>query len=71
MPGPPEPGAGRIVALVLSRAAAGLGGALAGMGLVHLVIAGNLWGLALLLPGLALFLMGIRQAARLAGNRNE
>lgn len=65
--GPSEPGTARIIALVLSRAAAGLGGALGGMGLVHLVIAGNPWGLALLLPGLALFLFGIRQAARLAG----
>lgn len=71
MAGPPEPGVGRILALVLSRAAAGLGGALAGMGLVHLVIADNPWGLALLLPGLALFLYGIRRAARLAENRNE
>lgn len=63
----PSPGARRIVARVLSRAAAGLGGALAGMGLVHLVIAANPWGLALLLPGLALFLGGVHHAARLAG----
>jgi hypothetical protein len=66
---PPEDGPLRTVALVLSRAAAGLGGALAGMGLVHLVVAGNPWGLALLLPGLALLLGGIHYAARQSGPR--
>ncbi|MFB9068069.1 hypothetical protein [Pseudofulvimonas gallinarii] len=68
-PEPSGPGLRRVLALVLSRAAAGLGGALAGMGLVHLVLAGNPWGLALMVPGLLLFLVGIRQAARLSGPR--
>ncbi len=68
-PDQPDPGIRRLLALALSRAAAGLGGALAGMGLVHVVMAGNPWGLALMLPGLVLFLVGIRQAARLAGPR--
>lgn len=63
---PHDEGPLRTIALVLSRAAAGLGGSLAGMGFVHLVVAGNPWGIALLLPGLALLLLGIRQAARLA-----
>lgn len=56
---------GRLLALVLSRAAAGLGGALAGIGIVHVLMAGNLWGLPPLIVGLALLLYGIRQAARL------
>lgn len=58
--------AGRIVALVLTRAAAGLGGALGGIGLVHLVFTGNPWGVPVLVGGVALMLYGIRQAARLA-----
>ena len=57
----------RLVALALTRAAAGFGGALAGMGLVHIVSTGNPWGIVLLGCGLALLLAGVRHAARLAG----
>jgi fatty acid desaturase len=71
MADPLEPGVGRIIALVVSRAAAGLGGALAGIGLVHLVIAGNPWGLVLLVVGLGLFLGGIHHAARLSADREH
>ncbi len=68
-----------MLALALTRAAAGLGGALAGMGLVHVVSTGNPWGIVLLAGGLALLLYGVRHAARLAeggaekkqGARNE
>lgn len=56
-------GVERLLALVLTRAAAGLGGALAGVGLVHLVLAGNLWGVPVLVVGLWLLWSGIRKAA--------
>jgi hypothetical protein len=63
-----EPQTRRLLALLLTRAAAGLGGALAGIGLVHIAIAGNPWGIPLLAIGLVMLLQGIRHAARL-GNR--
>lgn len=56
----------RLIALALTRAAAGFGGALAGMGLVHIVSTGNPWGIGLLAGGLGLLLYGVRHAARLA-----
>lgn len=60
-----DPATRRIVLLLLTRAAAGLGGALAGIGLVHIALAGNPWGIPVLVVGLALLLLGIREAARL------
>lgn len=63
-----EPQTRRLLALLLTRAAAGLGGALAGIGLVHIAVAGNPWGVPLLVIGLAMLVQGIRHAARL-GNR--
>lgn len=62
----------RLVALVLTRAAAGLGGALGGIGLVHLVFTANPWAIPVLVGGVALMLYGIREAARMArGAENE
>jgi hypothetical protein len=60
-----EPQTRRLLALLLTRAAAGLGGALAGIGLVHIAIAGNPWGIPLLAIGLVMLLQGIRHATRL------
>ncbi len=59
--------------LALTRAAAGFGGAVAGMGLVHVVTTGNPWGILLLAGGLALLIWGVRRAADLAvaGAGNE
>jgi hypothetical protein len=60
-----EPQTRRLLALLLTRAAAGLGGALAGIGLVHIAVAGNPWGIPLLVIGLVMLLQGIRRAAQL------
>lgn len=57
---------GRLIALVLTRAAAGLGGALGGIGLVHLIYTANPWAIPVLLVGIALLLWGVRTAARMA-----
>ncbi len=57
---------GPLLELALTRAAAGLGGALAGIGLVHVAVAGNPWGIPVLAVGLVLLLHGIRRAAQLA-----
>lgn len=59
---------GYLLALILSRAAAGLGGALCGIGLVHLVMADNPWGAPVLAGGLVLLLHGIYWGARLSGH---
>lgn len=63
----------RLIMLALTRAAAGFGGAVAGMGLVHVVKTGNPWGILLLAGGLALLIWGVRRAAHLAdtGSANE
>ena len=58
---------GRLIALLLTRVAAGLGGFIAGTGVVHALLAGNSYGIILLIGGLALLLYGVRQAARLSG----
>lgn len=55
-----------MIALLLSRVAAGFGGFMAGTGLVHGVAAGNPWGFVIGIAGAALLVYGIRQAARLA-----
>jgi hypothetical protein len=65
-----EPQTRRLLALLLTRAAAGLGGALAGIGLVHIAIAGNPWGIPLLAIGLVMLLQGIRHATRLDNRRD-
>ncbi len=65
-----EPQTRRLLALLLTRAAAGLGGALAGIGLVHIAVAGTPWGIPLLVVGLVMLLQGIRHATRL-GNRAD
>lgn len=57
---------GRIVALLLTRVAAGFGGFMAGTGLIHGIVAGNPWGFAIMAFGLAMLVYGIGQAARLA-----
>lgn len=57
----------RLAALLLTRVAAGLGGFIAGTGLVHALLAGNPYGVVLLIAGLALLLYGVRQAAKLSG----
>jgi hypothetical protein len=59
---------GRVVALLLTRIAAGFGGFMAGTGLIHGIVAGNPWGFALMAFGLAMLVYGIRQAARLASD---
>jgi len=62
---------GHLFALILTRAAAGLGGGLAGIGLVHIVVAGNPWGTPVLVVGLALLLHGIRKAAQLSERETD
>jgi amino acid transporter len=56
-----------VIALLLSRVAAGFGGFMAGTGLVHGVVAANPWGFVIGIAGVALLIYGIRQAAHLAG----
>ena len=56
-----------MIALLLSRVAAGFGGFMAGTGLVHGVVAVNPLGFVIGIAGVALLIYGIRQAAPLAG----
>lgn len=65
-PAAPSAVSGRLVALLLTRVAAGLGGFIAGTGFVHAVVAGNPYGLLLVVGGLALMFYGVRQAAKLS-----
>lgn len=67
----PDGRPGPLLALLLTRVASGLGGALAGIGLVHVVVAGNPWGIPVLAVGLMMALHGIRRAAQLADRQSD
>lgn len=56
-----------MIALLLSRIAAGVGGFMAGTGVVHGLGTGNPWGFVIGVAGVALLVHGVRQAARLSG----
>jgi len=68
---PDFPASATVIALLLSRVAAGLGGFMAGTGLVHGVVAGNPWGFVISAVGAALLIHAIRQAARLSAARSR